>query len=57
MQNFPTAAAGIAAAMEVTRVSNVVATVGRFRVDVTRSILYVLLPTSIVPALLFTLVL
>ncbi len=55
VQNFLSAATGIALAIAVTRafVSNGVATLGNFWVDMTRAVLYVLLPLSILLAITF----
>ncbi len=55
VQNFLSAATGIALAIAVTRafMANGVATLGNFWVDVTRAILYVLLPISLLLALAF----
>jgi potassium-transporting ATPase potassium-binding subunit len=55
VQNFLSAATGIALALAVTRafMSAGVTTLGNFWVDVTRATLYVLLPLSVVLALLF----
>ncbi len=55
VQNFLSAATGIALAIAVTRAfaSNGVATLGNFWVDVTRAILYVLLPFSVLLAFTF----
>ena len=57
VQNFLSAATGIALAIAVTRafMSNGIATLGNFWVDVTRAVLYVLLPISVVLALAFAL--
>lgn len=55
VQNFLSAATGIALAIAVTRgiTRSAVGTVGNFWVDMTRATLYVLLPLSIVVAILF----
>jgi potassium-transporting ATPase potassium-binding subunit len=55
VHNFLSAATGIALAVALTRafVSNGVATLGNFWVDLTRATLYILLPMSIVLALVF----
>jgi potassium-transporting ATPase potassium-binding subunit len=55
VQNCLSAATGIALAIAVTRafVSNGIATLGNFWADVTRAILYVLLPISLLLALAF----
>lgn len=55
VQNFLSAATGIALAMALTRafVRSKVATLGNFWVDMTRAVLYVLLPMAIVVALAF----
>jgi len=55
VQNFVSAAAGIAIALAVTRAfaRSAVQTVGNFWVDLTRATLYVLLPLSIVVAIAF----
>ena len=55
VQNFVSAAAGIAVAVALLRgfARNKSGTIGNFWVDVTRSILYVLLPVSIIAALFF----
>jgi K+-transporting ATPase ATPase A chain len=55
VQNFVSAAAGIAMALAVTRafVRSSARTVGNFWVDLTRATLYVLLPLSIIVALAF----
>jgi K+-transporting ATPase ATPase A chain len=55
VQNFVSAASGIAIALAVTRAfaRSAVETVGNFWVDVTRATLYVLLPLAIVVALAF----
>ena len=55
VQNFLSAATGIALAIAVTRAfaSNGVASLGNFWVDVTRAVFYVLLPISLVLALAF----
>ncbi|WEZ81865.1 potassium-transporting ATPase subunit KdpA [Rhizobium sp. 32-5/1] len=55
VQNFLSAATGIALAVAVTRAlaRSKVATLGNFWVDMTRATLYVLLPISIVVALVF----
>lgn len=57
VQNFLSAATGIALAIAVTRAfaSNGVSTLGNFWVDMTRAVLYVLLPLSIVLAIAFAL--
>ena len=57
VQNFVSAATGIALALAVTRgfARSSAATLGNFWVDLTRSTLYVLLPLSIIIALLFVL--
>ena len=57
VQNFLSAATGIALAIAVTRafVSSGTATLGNFWVDVTRAVLYVLLPLSIILAIAFVL--
>jgi K+-transporting ATPase ATPase A chain len=57
VQNFVSAAAGIAVALAVTRafVHSGAATLGNFWVDLTRATLYVLLPLSILVALAFVL--
>jgi K+-transporting ATPase ATPase A chain len=57
VQNFLSAATGIALAMAVTRAfaRSSVATLGNFWSDLTRATLYVLLPLSIVVALAFAL--
>jgi K+-transporting ATPase ATPase A chain len=57
VQNFLSAATGIALAMAVTRAfaSSGSATLGNFWVDVTRAVLYVLLPMSLALALIFAL--
>ena len=53
VRNFTSAASGIAVAIALTRglVRHSVATIGNFWVDLTRSILYVLLPISVLAAL------
>jgi K+-transporting ATPase ATPase A chain len=53
VRNFTSAASGIAVAVALTRglVRHSVATIGNFWVDLTRSILYVLLPISVLAAL------
>lgn len=55
VQNFLSAATGMALAMALTRafVRSKVATLGNFWVDMTRAVLYVLLPMAIVVALAF----
>jgi K+-transporting ATPase ATPase A chain len=55
VQNFVSAAAGIAMALALTRAfaRSAVQTVGNFWVDITRATLYVLLPLSIVVAIAF----
>ncbi|MBV8830979.1 MAG: potassium-transporting ATPase subunit KdpA, partial [Acidobacteriaceae bacterium] len=55
VQNFASAAAGIAVAIAVTRgfARQQVNSLGNFWVDVTRSVLYILLPISLVAALIF----
>ncbi|MEP9386118.1 potassium-transporting ATPase subunit KdpA [Mesorhizobium sp. KR9-304] len=55
VQNFVSAAAGIAMALAVTRAfaRSAVQTVGNFWVDLTRATLYVLLPLSIIVAIAF----
>ena len=55
VQNFLSAATGIALAIAVTRAfaSNGITTLGNFWVDVTRAVFYVLLPMSLVLALAF----
>jgi len=55
VQNFVSAAAGIAMALALTRAfsRSAAKTVGNFWVDLTRSTLYVLLPLSVVVAVLF----
>jgi len=57
VQNFLSAATGIALAMALTRafVANGIASLGNFWVDVTRSVFYILLPISIILALAFVL--
>jgi K+-transporting ATPase ATPase A chain len=54
VQNFMSAAAGLAVAMAIVRgfARHSVDTIGNFWVDLTRSVLYILLPLSIVGALL-----
>ena len=54
VQNFASAAAGIAVALAVTRgfARQQLNSLGNFWVDLTRSIVYILLPLSIVGALL-----
>lgn len=55
VQNFLSAAVGIAAAMAVIRgfIRKNTATIGNFWVDLTRSVLYLLLPLAIIWALIF----
>ena len=55
VQNFVSAAAGMAVAMALVRgfARHSVKTIGNFWVDVTRATLYVLLPISFVAALFF----
>ncbi len=55
VQNFLSAAVGIAAAMAVIRgfIRKNTATIGNFWVDITRSVLYLLLPLAIIWALIF----
>ena len=55
VQNFLSAAIGIAAAMAVIRcfIRKNTATIGNFWVDLTRSVLYLLLPLAIIWALIF----
>jgi K+-transporting ATPase ATPase A chain len=55
MQNFSSAAVGIAVAIAVVRgfARQQVKTIGNFWVDLTRAVLYILLPISIVAALFF----
>jgi K+-transporting ATPase ATPase A chain len=55
VQNFVSAAAGIAALVALTRgfIRKTETTIGNFWVDVTRSVIYVLLPLSVIWAFLF----
>ena len=55
VQNFLSAAVGIAAAMAVIRcfIRKNTATIGNFWVDLTRSVLYLLLPLAVIWALIF----
>ncbi len=55
VQNFASAAVGIAAAVAIIRgfARHQVSSIGNFWVDLTRSTLYILLPISVVAALLF----
>ena len=55
VQNFASAAVGIAAAVAIIRgfARHEVSSIGNFWVDLTRSTLYILLPLSVVAALLF----
>ena len=57
VQNFMSGATGIALAIAITRAfaSNGVATLGNFWVDLTRAVLYVLLPLSVLLAIAFAL--
>ena len=56
VQNFLSAATGIAVFLTVIRglVRKTTSMIGNFRVDTTRSILYVLLPFSIILTILYT---
>jgi K+-transporting ATPase ATPase A chain len=55
VQNFASAAVGIAAAVAIIRgfARHEVSSIGNFWVDLTRSVLYILLPVSVAAALLF----